>query len=61
MQTNSWPIRKVAPRDAKAKWSSIEAVYVVRSSEAESMLSVLKGSGDAKAKVVASKAKHNGL
>jgi hypothetical protein len=36
-------------------------VYVVRSSEAESMLSVLKGSDDAKAKVVASKAKHNGL
>jgi hypothetical protein len=36
-------------------------VYVVRSSKAESMLAVLKGSDDAKAKVVASKAKHNGL
>jgi hypothetical protein len=37
--------------DAKANWSSIEATYEVRSSQAETALSDLKGSEDAKAKV----------
>jgi hypothetical protein len=34
----------------KANWSSIEATYEVRSSQAETALSDLKGSEDAKQK-----------
>jgi hypothetical protein len=48
-------------RDAKANWSSIEATYEVRSSQAETALSDLKGSEDAKAKVEASKTKYAAL
>jgi galactokinase len=47
--------------DAKANWSSIEATYEVRSSQAETALSDLKGSEDAKAKVEASKTKYAAL
>jgi hypothetical protein len=51
-------LENVAPEDAKANWSSIEATYQVRSSEAETALSDLKESEEAKAKIEASKAKY---
>jgi hypothetical protein len=54
-------LENVAPEDAKANWSSIEATYEVRSSQAETALSDLKGSEDAKAKVEASKTKYAAL
>jgi hypothetical protein len=44
-------------QELKANWSSIEATYEVRS-QAETALSDLKGSEDAKAKVEASKTKY---
>jgi hypothetical protein len=56
-----WLIRKCSSGDAKANWSSIEATYEVRSSQAETALSDLKGSEDAKAKVEASKTKYAAL
>jgi hypothetical protein len=54
-------LENVAPEDAKANWSSIEATYQVRSSEAETALSDLKESEEAKAKIEASKAKYAAL
>lgn len=54
-------LENVAPEDAKANWSSIEATYQVRSSEAETALADLKESEEAKAKIEASKAKYAAL
>jgi hypothetical protein len=54
-------LENVAPEDAKANWSSIEATYQVRSSEAETALSDLKESEEAKAKIETSKAKYAAL
>lgn len=54
-------LENVAPEDAKANWSAIEATYEVRSSQAETALSDLKESEEAKAKIEASRAKYAAL
>ncbi|WP_016991171.1 hypothetical protein [Flavobacterium sp. ACAM 123] len=54
-------LENVAPEDAKANWSAIEASYEIRSSQAETALSDLKESEEAKAKIEASKVKYAAL
>ena len=54
-------LENVAPADAKANWSSIEATYEVRTSQAETALSDLKESEEAKVKIEASKVKYAAL
>jgi hypothetical protein len=54
-------LENVAAVDAKANWSSIEATYEVRSSQAETALVDLKENEEAKARIEASKAKYAAL
>lgn len=54
-------LENVAAADVKANWSSIEATYELRSSQAETALSDLKENEEAKAKIEASKAKYAAL
>ena len=54
-------LENVAAADAKANWSSIEATYEVKSSQAETALVDLKENEEAKAKIEASRAKYAAL